>query len=119
MKKIELPKVTDERGTLSFFESERHIPFKIGGIYLLNIYSSHDQYTFIDNSNTEFFFIALSGSFVFKHNSTDNLVDSICLKNANQGLYITGSTDFILSQFSENTVVLIISSTEKFNIRRI
>ena len=51
MKEIELPKITDESGSLSFFESEKNIPFKIRGVILLNIYNTNDQYESIDNKN--------------------------------------------------------------------
>ena len=38
MKEIELPKITDESGNLSFFEGEKSIPFKIKSVNLFNIY---------------------------------------------------------------------------------
>ncbi|UTC76291.1 WxcM-like domain-containing protein [Treponema sp. OMZ 792] len=119
MKEIELPKVTDDRGNLSFFESERSIPFKIKGVRLLNIYNTDDQYKFTDNKSSSFFFVALSGSFLFKNSNADNFINGIFLQNANKGVYIAKNTDFILSGFAENTVVLIISSTEEFNVRKI
>ncbi|UTC76301.1 WxcM-like domain-containing protein [Treponema sp. OMZ 792] len=118
MKEIELPKVTDDRGNLSFFESERSIPFKIKGVRLLNIYNTDDQYKLrIIRVLVSFF--ALSGSFLFKNSNADNFINGIFLQNANKGVYIAKNTDFILSGFAENTVVLIISSTEEFNVRKI
>lgn len=119
MEKIELPKITDGRGNLSFFESERLIPFKIKGVNLLNIYNTDDRYEFTDNKNTKFFFVALSGSFLFGNASTDDPINGMFLGNANKGVYISGNSDFTLLGFAENTAVLIIASTEKFNIRRI
>ena len=118
MKEVELPKITDGRGNLSFFESERLVPFKIKGVNLLNIYNTNDQYEFIGNKNTKFFFIALSGSFVFSNDSTDDPINGRFLENANRGVYIGRNTNFTLSGFAENTVVLIISSTEKFHLRK-
>ena len=119
MKEIELPKIADERGNLTFFEGERLVPFKIKGVNLLNIYNTNDQYEFVDNKNTKFFFIALSGSFVFSNDSTDDPINGRFLENANRGLYIGRNTNFTLSGFAENTVVLIVSSTEKFYLRKI
>ena len=52
MKEIELPKITDESGNLSFFECEKSIPFKIKSVNLFNIYNTNDQYESIDNKNT-------------------------------------------------------------------
>ena len=118
MKEIELPKITDESGNLSFFEGEKSIPFKIKSVNLFNIYNTNDQYESIDNKNTEFFFVALSGSFVFGNDSTDDPINGMFLENANKGLYIGRNTDFTLSGFAENTVVLLISSTEKFHLRK-
>ena len=118
MKEIEIPKITDGRGNLSFLESEKLLPFKIKGVRLLNIYNSHDQYECVDNKHTQFFFVALSGSFLFGNDSTDDPVNGMFLENANKGLFIDEDTDFTLLGFAENTVVLIISSTEEFNIRR-
>lgn len=118
MKEVELPKITDGRGNLSFFESGKDIPFKIKSVILLNIYNTNDHYEFLDNKNTKFFFVALSGSFVFSNESTDDPINGTFLENANKGLYISRNTDFTLSGFAENTVVLIISSTEKFHVRK-
>ena len=33
---IELPKITDRRGNLTFIEENRHIPFEIKRVYYLN-----------------------------------------------------------------------------------
>lgn len=119
MKKIEIPKITDGRGNLSFFESERVIPFKINGVNLLNIYNTDDRYEFTNNKNTKFFFVALSGSLLFGDNSTDDFMNGVFLDSANKGVYIGENSDFTLLGVAGNTVALIISSTEKFNIRRI
>ena len=51
MREIELPKITDGRGNLTFFESERFVPFKIKGVFLINIYDTSDRYEFIDKKN--------------------------------------------------------------------
>ncbi|UTC68480.1 WxcM-like domain-containing protein [Treponema sp. OMZ 789] len=119
MELIQLPKIRDERGCLSFFESENHIPFEIKGVNLLNIYDTDEQYEFTDNKNTNFFFVALSGSFLFGNGSSDDFIDGVFLENANKGMYIAKNTDFTLLRFAENTAVLIISSTEEFNVRKI
>lgn len=118
MREIELPKITDGRGNLSFFETEKNIPFKIKGVNLLNIYNTDDQYEFKDNKNTKFFLVALSGSFLFGNDSSDDCIDGVFLENANKGVYIGKNTDFTLLGFAENTVVLIVSSTETFNVRK-
>lgn len=119
MKLIQLPKITDGRGNLSFFENKKNIPFKIKSVNLLNICNTDDQYEFKENKNTKFFFVALSGSCLFKNSNADDCMNGVFLKNANKGLYIDESTHCTLSEFAENTVVLVVSSTEKFNVRKI
>ena len=103
MKEIEIPKITDGRGNLSFFESERAVPFKIKGVFLINIYNTGDKYCFTNNDYAEFFITPLN---------------TIFLKNANKSLYIESNIDFTLCQFAENTVVLILSSKESINFVR-
>ena len=104
MKKIEIPKITDGRGNLSFFESERVIPFKINGVNLLNIYNTDDRYEFTNNKNTKFFFVALSGSLLFGDNSTDDFMNGVFLDSANKGVYIGENSDFTLLGVAGNTV---------------
>jgi len=118
MREIELPKITDGRGNLTFFESERFVPFKIKGVFLINIYDTSDRYEFIDNKNVEFFLVALSGSFAFENDSADDFMDGLCLENANKGLYIEKNINFTLQFFADNTVVLILSSMEYINFVR-
>ena len=119
MKELALPKITDGRGNLSFFESERVVPFKIKGVFLINVYDTSDEYRFTDNGCAEFFITALSGCFLFSNDSMpENESNSVFLKKANQSLYIEKNTNFTLQRFAENTVVLIVSSTEYINLVR-
>jgi len=119
MKEIEVPKITDGRGNLSFFESERAIPFKIKGVFLINIYNTGEEYKFTNNDYSEFFITPLSGSFLLDDNSAPKKEsNTIFLKNANKSLYIESNTDFTLRQFAENTVILILSSKESINFVR-
>ena len=119
MKEIELPKITDGRGNLSFFESERAVPFKIKGVFLINIYNTGDKYQFTNNECAEFFITPLSGSFLLDNNSVqEKELNTILLKNANKSLYIESNTDFTLCQFAENTAILILSSKESISFVR-
>ena len=119
MKEIEVPKITDGRGNLSFFESERAVPFKIKSVFLINIYNTGDKYCFTNNDYAEFFITSLSGSFFLDDNSVpEKDSNTIFLKNANKSLYIESNIDFTLCQFAENTVILILSSKESINFVR-
>ena len=119
MKEIEVTKITDGRGNLSFFESERAVPFKIKGVFLINIYNTGEEYKFTNNDYSEFFITPLSGSFLFNDNSvTERKFNGLFLKNANKSLYIESNIDFTLCQFGENTAILILSSKESINFVR-
>lgn len=110
IKLIEMPKILDERGNLTFIEEMRHIPFEIrrtawlydvpgGACRRMHKYSRADQ-----------FLIALSGSFSVK--IKDGLV--INLNQSHIGLYIPAQTWYQLVDFSTNSLGLILSS-ELFN----
>ena len=58
---VDLPKFTDPRGNLSFFENNKHIPFSIRRTYwIYDVPGGEDrgEHAF---KNTEEFIIALSG----------------------------------------------------------
>lgn len=103
---IELPKILDERGNLSFIEECRHIPFKIARAYW--IYDvpggeGRDGHAFRRN---EELIVALSGSF-------DVIVDGserFSLNRSYYGLYIPAGTWRELVNFSTNSLALVLAS---------
>ena len=108
---IQLPKVIDERGNLSFIESANHIPFKIARVYWIydvpggEIRGSH---AFKDQ---EEFIIALSGSFdVVLHDGQEE--HKISLNRSYYGVFVPKMTWRRLENFSTNSLCLVISSTE-------
>ena len=107
---IDLPKIMDDRGNLSFAEQMNHIPFEIQRTYW--IYDvpggeSRGGHAFI---NTEEFIIALSGSF-------DVIVDdgsqkwSFTLNRSYYGLYIPKGMWREMTNFSTNSLALEFAST--------
>jgi hypothetical protein len=106
---IQLPKILDTRGNLSFFESGKHIPFEIKRTYWIydvpggEIRGSHafkEQHEFI---------IALSGSFdVVLHNGKKE--EKFRLNRSNYGLYVPNLIWRSLENFSTNSLALIVSS---------
>ena len=60
---IELPKVTDPRGNLSFIEGGKHIPFEIKRVYYLYDVPGGETRAGHALKKTEQFIIAASGSF--------------------------------------------------------
>ena len=108
---IELPKFLDERGNLSFVEQENHIPFAIRRTYWL-----YDVPGGLDRGGhaykeTDEFIVALSGSF-------DVVVDdgnekkTFPLNRSYFGLYVPKGMWRTMTNFSTNSLALVLSSTE-------
>jgi len=105
---INLPKIIDKRGNLSFFEHPNQLPFEIHRTYWIydvpggEIRGSHafkEQQEFI---------IALSGSFdVVLHNGSEEIKYS--MNRSYYGLYIPKMYWRRLENFSTNSLALIVS----------
>ncbi len=105
---IHLPKITDKRGNLSFFESNNQIPFEIKRTYWIydvpggEIRGSHafkEQQEFI---------VALSGSFdVVLNDGSEEQVYT--LNRSYYGLYVPQMYWRRLENFSTNSLALIVS----------
>lgn len=107
---IELPKIEDLRGNLSFFESLNHIPFDIKRTYW--IYDVPGGQTRGGHSFKvqHEFIIALSGSFDVKLN--DGVSDvTYSLNRSYYGLYVPNMIWREILNFSTNSLALIVSST--------
>ena len=111
IKLINLPKITDPRGNLSFFESNNQIPFKIKRTYWIydvpggEIRGSH---AFKESKE---FIIALSGSFdVLLHDGEKEVKYN--LNRSYYGLYIPNLTWRTLENFSTNALALIVTDTK-------
>lgn len=107
---INLPKIPDDRGNLSFIEEENHIPFKIQRTYWIydvpggEIRGSHAF------KESEEFIVAISGSFdVVLHDGNKEMKYS--LNRSYYGLYVPKLTWRKLENFSTNSLALIVSST--------
>ncbi len=107
---IQLPKIIDERGNISFIEEDNHIPFKIERIYW--IYDvpggqSRGGHAFIKQQEL---IVALSGSF-------DVMVDdgsakqTYSLNRSYYGLFIPAGLWREMQNFSTNSLAIVLSST--------
>ena len=106
---IDLPRITDPRGNLSFFESNKHIPFEIKRTYWIydvpggEIRGSHAS------KESQEFIVALSGSFdVVLHDGMKETRYS--LNRSYFGLYVPNMLWRRLENFSTNSLALIVSS---------
>lgn len=107
---IQLPKIIDDRGNLSFIEEHLHIPFKIARTYWIydvpggEIRGSHAF------REQEEFIVALSGSF-------DLVLDDgghtrrYSLNRSYMGVYVPRMTWRTMENFSTNSLCLVLSST--------
>lgn len=105
---IELPKIYDKRGNLSFFEYPNQLPFEIERTYWVydvpggEIRGSHAF------KNQQEFIIALSGSFdVIINNGREE--QRFSLNRSYYGLYIPKMFWRRLENFSTNSLALIVS----------
>jgi hypothetical protein len=107
---IDLPKLLDERGNLSFIESSNHIPFNIRRTYWIYDVPGgqyRDGHAF---RSQEEFIVALSGSFDIVINDGKN-EQRFHMARSNYGLYVPAMTWRSIDNFSTNSVVLVLAST--------
>lgn len=107
---IQLPKILDERGNLSFLEENNHIPFKIQRVYwIYDVPGGEERGGHAYKENREFI-IALSGSF-------DVVLDDgketkrYSLNRSYYGLYIPEGVWRHMENFSTNSLAFIAAST--------
>lgn len=110
---IELPKILDRRGNLSFVEERNHIPFQIARTYwIYDVPGGEVRGGHAYKENQEFI-IALSGSFdVVLDDGAQRTVYS--LNRSYYGLYVPKGFWRQMENFSTNSLALILAST-KFN----
>jgi hypothetical protein len=108
--KIELPKITDVRGNLTFIESNRHIPFDISRVYYLYDVPGGAERGGHAHKELQQFIIAMSGSF-------DVVLDDgyykkrFHLNRSYYGLYICSMIWRELDNFSSGSVCMVLAST--------
>jgi hypothetical protein len=106
---IELPKIADPRGNLSFIEGGVHIPFEIKRVfYLYDVPGGSDRASHANKSQHQFM-VAMSGSF-------DVILDDGQHKNryhlnrSYYGLYIPPMMWRFLDNFSSGAVCMVLTS---------
>ena len=108
---IQLPKIFDERGNLSFIEELRHVPFAIERIYWIYDVPGGEERGSHAFREQEEFIVALSGSF-------DVIVDdgqekkTFHLNRSYYGLYIPKGMWREMNNFSTNSLALEFASTK-------
>lgn len=110
---IELPKIPDERGNLSFFQHDDHVPFAISRAYWIYDVPGGESRGGHAYSNLQEFVIALSGSFeVVLNDGTGE--KRFMLNRSYYGLYIPKMYWRQMENFSTNSLALIVAD-QPFN----
>ena len=107
---IQLPKVADKRGNLSFIESARHIPFEIARTYWLYDVPGDERRNGHAFRRQEEFIVALSGSFDVVLNDGSE-TRHYHMARSYYGLYVPCMMWRELDNFSTNSLALVLSST--------
>jgi len=109
-KLIDLPKISDPRGNLSFIESEQHIPFEIKRVYYLYDVPGGSDRGSHAHKNLHQFIVAMSGSF-------DVVLDDgkekkrFHLNRSYNGLYVCPMMWRYLDNFSSGAVCMVLASS--------
>ncbi|QLL59914.1 sugar 3,4-ketoisomerase [Empedobacter falsenii] len=105
---INLPKIIDKRGNLSFFQGNNQLPFEIARTYWIYDVPGGEVRGSHAFKNQNEFIIALSGSFDVVIN--DGAVEQrFSLNRSYYGLYIPKMLWRKLENFSTNSLALIVS----------
>jgi dTDP-4-dehydrorhamnose 3,5-epimerase-like enzyme len=108
---IDLPKIEDERGNLTFIEEENHIPFKIKRVYWIYDVPGGQKRGGHAFKEQQEFIVALSGSFDVVVNDSKQS-QTFSLNRSYYGLYIPNGLWREMNNFSTNSLALVLSSTE-------
>jgi dTDP-4-dehydrorhamnose 3,5-epimerase-like enzyme len=106
---IELPRITDPRGNLTFIESNRHVPFEIQRTYYLYDVPGGESRGGHAHYQVQEFIIAASGSFdVIVDDGNDR--KNFFLNRSYFGLYVPRMIWRELQNFSSGSVSLVLAS---------
>lgn len=109
VKIIDLPKIKDPRGNLSFFENSNPIPFDIKRSYWIYDVPGGEVRGSHAFKESHEFIIALSGSFDVVLNDGDK-EQTYSLNRSYYGLYVPNLLWRRIENFSTNSLALIVSS---------
>lgn len=111
VKIINLPKIEDPRGNLSFFEGNQHLPFMMERAYwIYDVPGGHARGGHAFKEQHEFI-VAMSGGFDVE---VDDGVSkkTFSLNRSYFGLYIPATMWRQMNNFSTNSLALVVSSTK-------
>lgn len=111
VQEINLPKILDERGNLSFIEYPSHIPFEIKRVYWIYDVPGGEQRGGHAYKNLFEVIIAISGSFDVEID-TGTKVEKFTLNRSYKAVFVPKMVWRSISNFSTNSLCLILASDE-------
>ncbi len=111
MKIIQLPKILDARGNLSFAEEDTHLPFMIERAFWIYDVPGGEARGGHAYKETEEFIVALSGSFDVVADD-GNGQQTFHLNRSYYGLYLPKMVWREMTNFSTNSLALVLASKE-------
>ena len=108
---LQLPKIVDARGNLSFVEANRHVPFEIKRAYWIYDVPGGEVRGGHAFREQDEFIIALSGSFDVIVDTGNGRKKRFQLNRSYFGLYIPKGVWRSLENFSTNSLALVLAST--------
>lgn len=107
---IQIPKILDARGNLSFFESESQLPFEIKRVHWIYDVPGGETRGGVAYKTTEEFIVAMSGSFDVKAHDGENEY-KFSLNRSYMGVYIPSGMWRSIENYSTNSIAVIAAST--------
>lgn len=110
LKKIELPKIFDERGNLTFLQYPEQIPFDIKRVFWTYGIPGGERRGGHAYFTQEEIIVALSGSFDILVTHPDGSTQKVSLNRSYYGVYVPALTWRHMENFSTNALSLHLSS---------
>lgn len=108
---IELPKIPDRRGNLTFVEQERHVPFEIRRVYWTYDVPAGEERGGHAHRRIDELLVAVSGSFTVTLDDGRSKTE-VVLNRPYQGLHIPAGVWRTLENFASGSVCLVLASEE-------
>jgi len=106
---VELPRISDPRGNLTFIEGDRHVPFTIRRVYYLYDVPGGAERGGHAHRHLEQLIVAMSGSFDVVLDDGTNRT-RFHLNRSYNGMYVCPMTWRELDNFSSGSVCMVLAS---------
>ncbi len=106
---LELPKIIDRRGSLSFAEAGRHVPFEIKRVFYLFDVPTGETRAAHALRTCQQFILAISGSFEVSVDD-GSAKQRVLMDRADCGLYVPPLIWREIADFSPNSVCMVLAS---------